>query len=60
MGRGRSSRLRSSVRRAGHAARNVALVLALSATVNDDRVTQVLGADAAIWSIEAPMPTTTS
>jgi hypothetical protein len=41
------------VRRAEHDGATVALVLALSATVNDDRVIDVLGADAAIWVIEA-------
>jgi hypothetical protein len=34
----------------------VALVLALSATVNDDRVAAVLGRDTAIWVIEAERP----
>jgi hypothetical protein len=34
----------------------VALVLALSATVNDDRVAAVLGGDTAIWGIEADRP----
>jgi hypothetical protein len=34
----------------------VALVFALSATVTDDRITDVLGADAAIWRIEAEQP----
>jgi hypothetical protein len=34
----------------------VALVLALSATVTDDRITDVLGADTAIWTIEAEQP----
>lgn len=34
----------------------VALVLALSATITDDRIKQALGADAAIWSIEAESP----
>ena len=31
-------------------------VFALSATVTDDRITDVLGADAAIWAIEAEQP----
>jgi hypothetical protein len=34
----------------------VALKLALSATVNDDRITSVLGADSAIWSITCEAP----
>ena len=34
----------------------IALVFALSATVTDDRITDVLGADAAIWAIEAEQP----
>jgi hypothetical protein len=34
----------------------VALVLALSATVTDERIAAVLGADGAIWSIEAEAP----
>jgi hypothetical protein len=34
----------------------VALVFALSATVADDRITDVLGADAAVWAIEAEQP----
>ena len=34
----------------------VALVFALSATVTDDRITDVLGADATIWRIEAEQP----
>ncbi len=37
-------------------ARPVALVLALSATIVDDRVTRVLGDDTAIWSISAESP----
>lgn len=45
-----------AVRRAARSTGPVALILALSATVNDDRVTAVLGSDAAIWSIEAPAP----
>jgi hypothetical protein len=44
------------LRRAVHSAGKVALILALSATVNDDRVTGVLGSDVAIWSIEAASP----
>jgi hypothetical protein len=34
----------------------VALVFALSATVTDERITDTLGADAAIWRIEAEQP----
>ena len=34
----------------------VALKLALSATVNDDRITTVLGGDTAIWSITCDKP----
>ncbi len=34
----------------------IALVFALSATVTDDRITDVLGANAAIWAIEAEQP----
>lgn len=34
----------------------IALKLALSATVNDERITSVLGADAAIWSITCDEP----
>lgn len=34
----------------------VGLVLALSATVTDGRITDVLGADASIWAIEADHP----
>lgn len=34
----------------------VALKLALSATVNDDRITSVLGEDTAIWSITCDQP----
>lgn len=34
----------------------VALKLALSATVNDERITSVLGEDAAIWSITSDQP----
>lgn len=34
----------------------VALKLALSATVNDDRITSVLGEDTAIWSITCEQP----
>lgn len=34
----------------------VALILALSATVNDDRIINVLGRDTAIWKIEASQP----
>lgn len=49
-------RITFGIRRAVHGPGKVALVLAVSATVNDDRVTEVLGADAAIWSIEAANP----
>jgi hypothetical protein len=38
------------------AAGPVALVLGLSATIADSRITDVLGSDAAIWSIEAEDP----
>ena len=34
----------------------IALVFALSATITDNRVTDILGADAAIWAIEAEQP----
>jgi len=34
----------------------VALVFALSATITDDRITDVLGVDVAIWSIEGESP----
>jgi hypothetical protein len=34
----------------------VALKIALSATVNDDRITRVLGDDVSIWSVTAPEP----
>lgn len=44
------------VRRAGNSTGKVALILGLSATVNDYRVTGVLGSDVAIWSIEAANP----
>lgn len=36
--------------------KRVALKITLSATINDDRVTSVLGADAPIWSITTPHP----
>jgi hypothetical protein len=45
-----------SVRRAVQSPGKVALVLALSATVNDGRVIEVLGADTAIWAIQAANP----
>jgi hypothetical protein len=45
-----------SVRRAVQKTGMVALILGLSATVNEDRVTGVLGSDVAIWSIEAANP----
>ncbi len=34
----------------------IALVFALSATITDNRITDILGADAAIWAIEAEQP----
>lgn len=40
----------------GNKAVPVALKLALSATVNDDRITSVLGEDTAIWSITCDQP----
>ncbi|MEQ1869720.1 MAG: SAVED domain-containing protein [Vicinamibacterales bacterium] len=45
-----------SVREPHHRSDTVALVLALSATVSDQRVADVLGADAAIWAIEVVQP----
>lgn len=44
------------VREASRTEGPVALVFALSATVADERITEVLGSDAAIWSIEAKTP----
>jgi hypothetical protein len=49
-------RIRYQVRRPEKALGPVALVLALSATVVDERITCVLGKDAAIWSITAEQP----
>ena len=45
-----------SVREPRHRSDTVALVLALSATVSDERVIEILGADTAIWAIEAAQP----
>lgn len=49
-------RIHFEVRRASAGPNNVALVLALSATVQDERITSVLGADTAIWSVTALAP----
>jgi len=48
--------IRYRVRKPEKASGPVALVLALSATVIDERITSVLGEDAAIWSITAEQP----
>lgn len=45
-----------SVRRPTAPGGAVALVLALSATINDVRITDALGTDTAIWAIEANAP----
>lgn len=44
------------VRQPDRPSRSVALVLALSATVKDERVVDVLGSDVSIWAIEALSP----
>lgn len=44
------------VRRPTTNAGRVALVLGVSATITDDRITRVLGEDAAIWSITVEQP----
>jgi hypothetical protein len=51
-----TARITFSVRRGVLSAGKVALVLALSATITDGRVIEVLGADTAIWAIEAANP----
>ncbi len=43
-------------RPAAEAAGSIALKIAVSATVNDERITRVLGDDAAIWSITVAEP----
>ena len=48
--------MRFLVREPARSDGSVALVFALSATVTDDRVTDVLGADTAIWKIDAEQP----
>jgi hypothetical protein len=48
--------IRYRVREAGPGGGLVALVLALSASVADERIRAALGADAAIWAIEADRP----
>jgi SMODS-associated and fused to various effectors sensor domain len=45
-----------SVREPNHGGGLVALILGLSATINDERVIKVLGPGAAIWAIEASRP----
>jgi hypothetical protein len=50
------AQIRYHVRRPEKASGPAALVLALSATVGDERITCVLGEDAAIWSITAEHP----
>ena len=50
------ARIRYQVRRPEKALGPAALVLALSATVIDERITSVLGEDVAIWSITAEQP----
>ena len=50
------ARIRYQVRRPEKVSGPAALVLALSATVIDERITSVLGEDAAIWSITAEQP----
>ena len=44
------------VRKPASKGRDVALVLALSATITDDRITRVLGEDVAIWSLSVEQP----
>jgi CBASS immunity sensor of nucleotide second messenger signals len=44
------------VRRHENCAEKVALILAMSATVNDERINAVLGSDVAIWSLDAADP----
>lgn len=49
--------IRYRIREADAASRGpVALILALSATITDDRITAVLGTDAALWAIECDQP----
>lgn len=48
--------IRYRVRKACPGSGPVALVLALSATVTDDRIFAAIGPDAAIWAIEAERP----
>jgi hypothetical protein len=48
--------IRYQVRKAGSGPGPVALVLALSATVTDERIFAALGPEAAIWAIEAERP----
>ena len=48
--------LKFHVRRPASKGKEVALVLALSATITDDRITQVLGEDVAIWSLSVEQP----
>jgi hypothetical protein len=45
-----------TVREPNHGGGAVALILGVSATINDERVTDILGPNAAIWAIEATHP----
>lgn len=45
-----------SVRQPNHIGGAVALILGLSATINDERIVETIGADPAIWAIEASQP----
>lgn len=55
---GRSSRLAITVERPTSYNGHPALVLALSAAVTDDRITDVLGENAVIWRVKVPRPNT--
>ena len=50
------ARMRYRLREGSTGAGPVGLVLALSATVNDDRIASVLGRGSSIWAIEAEQP----
>ena len=55
LGRGRRAR-RVEVVKPADLAKNVALKLGVSATINDDRITSVLGNDTSIWAINTINP----
>jgi hypothetical protein len=52
----KASKLRFTVQEPGAASGSPALIIALTAEVTDERVTDAIGADAAIWRLTVPRP----